>query len=115
MVLRKLVIAPLSEQLRVLAGVASSSDNEVMMHGKAEPCGSSVRELRAANGLTQEQLAARCQAFGWDVTRGTLAKIEAGVRRLNDAEVVVLAKCLKVGIMDLLGGFPAQQALSVTR
>jgi len=49
------------------------------------------------------------------VTRGTLAKIEAGVRRLNDAEVVVLAKCLKVGIADLLDGFPAQQALSVVR
>ena len=86
-----------------------------MISGRMNLAGSRVRELRAANGLTQEQLAARCQAFGWDVTRGTLAKIEAGVRRLNDAEVVVLAKCLKVGIMDLLGGFPAQQALSVTR
>jgi transcriptional regulator with XRE-family HTH domain len=68
-----------------------------------------------AGGLTQEQLAARCQTVGWDVTRGTLAKIEAGVRRLNDAEVVVLAKCLKVGIAELLDGFPAQQALSVVR
>ena len=77
--------------------------------------GGRVRKLRVAGGLTQEQLAARCQTVGWDVTRGTLAKIEAGVRRLNDAEVVVLAKCLKVGIADLVDGFPAQQAVSVVR
>jgi transcriptional regulator with XRE-family HTH domain len=77
--------------------------------------GSRIRKLRAADGLTQDQLAARCQTAGWDVSRGTLAKIEAGVRRLNDAEAVVLAKCLKVGIADLLDGFSTPQALSVVR
>jgi transcriptional regulator with XRE-family HTH domain len=77
--------------------------------------GSRIRKLRVADGLTQEQLAARCQAAGWDVTRGTLAKIEAGVRRLNDAEVVVLAKCLKIGAADLLDGFPSVQVVSVVR
>ncbi|PAW71368.1 MAG: hypothetical protein B9S30_00910 [Verrucomicrobiia bacterium Tous-C5FEB] len=86
-----------------------------MITGRLNLAGSRVRELRVANGLTQEQLAARCQAFDWDVTRGTLAKIEAGVRRLNDAELVVLAKCLKTGTTDLLDGFPAQQALTVVR
>lgn len=77
--------------------------------------GTRISKLRVADGLTQEQLAARCQAAGWDVARGTLAKIEAGVRRLNDAEVVVVAKCLKVGVADLLEGFPAQQTLAVVR
>lgn len=86
-----------------------------MIKGKHNLAGSRVRKLRVASSLTQEQLAARCQTFGWDVTRGTLAKIEAGVRRLNDAEVVVLAKCLKVSIADLLDGFSAQQALSAVR
>lgn len=37
------------------------------------------------------------------------------VRRLSDAEVVVLAKCLKVGIAELIDGFPVPQALSVVR
>jgi transcriptional regulator with XRE-family HTH domain len=77
--------------------------------------GSRIRKLRVAGSLTQEQLAARCQTAGWDVTRGTLAKIEAGVRRLNNAEVVVLAKCLKVGVSDLLDGFPFQKTLAVVR
>ena len=83
--------------------------------GRLNLAGSRIRKLRVADSLTQEQLAARCQAVGWDVTRGTLAKIEAGVRRLNDAEVAVLAKCLKVGTADLLDGYPATQALSVVR
>lgn len=86
-----------------------------MASGNLNLAGSRVRKIRSANNLTQEQLAARCQAAGWDVTRGTLAKIEAGVRRLNDAEAVILAKCLKVGIAELLDGFPTQTALSVVR
>jgi transcriptional regulator with XRE-family HTH domain len=86
-----------------------------MTEGRLNLAGSRVRKLRVASSLTQEQLAARCQTYGWDVTRGTLAKIEAGVRRLNDAELVVLAKCLKTGTTDLLDGFPAQQALTVVR
>lgn len=86
-----------------------------MATGNLNLAGSRIRKLRVANSLTQEQLAARCQTAGWDVTRGTLAKIEAGVRRLNDAEVVVLAKCLKVGISDLLDGFTTQRALTVVR
>lgn len=83
--------------------------------GRLNLAGSRVRKLRVASSLTQEQLAARCQTIGWDVTRSTLAKIEAGVRRLSDAEVVVLAKCLKVGIAELIDGFPVPQALSVVR
>ena len=68
-----------------------------------------------AKKIGRLNLAARCQTVGWDVTRGTLAKIEAGVRRLNDAEVAVLARRLKVGTADLLDGYPARQALSVVR
>ncbi len=83
--------------------------------GKLNIAGNRISKLRTAAGLTQEQLAARCQSFGWDVTRGTLAKIESGVRRLNDAEVAVIAKCLKVDVAGLLDGFTPQQVLSVVR
>ena len=86
-----------------------------MATGKQNLAGSRVRKLRTADGLSQEQLAARCQTAGWDVSRGTLAKIEAGVRRLNDAEVVILAKALKVKVADLLDGFPDKQTLVVVR
>lgn len=48
--------------------------------------------------LTQEALAARLQLEGWDLSRSGLAKIEAGIRKVNDVEVVVLARCLKVSV-----------------
>jgi DNA-binding Xre family transcriptional regulator len=37
----------------------------------------------------------------WDISRSTLAKIEAQVRRVNDEEVAVLAQALNVDIGDL--------------
>ena len=60
-----------------------------------------VRKLRMAAGLSQEALAAKLQVVGWDLTRGGLSKIEARLRRVNDAELLVLARVLKVGVADL--------------
>lgn len=60
-----------------------------------------VRKLRMAAGLSQEALAAQLQVAGWDLTRGGLSKIEARLRRVNDAEVLVLATVLKCGLSDL--------------
>lgn len=77
--------------------------------------GERVRKMRMASDLSQEALAARCQAGGWDVSRGTFAKIEAGVRRVNDAEVVILAKALRCTVADLLEGFPSKEVISVVR
>jgi len=63
--------------------------------------GPQVRRLREAQGLTQEGLAARCHLIGWDISRGTLAKIESQVRRITDDEVPLLAKALKVELAVL--------------
>lgn len=51
--------------------------------------------------LSQEALAARLQLAGWDLSRGGLSKIEAGLRRVNDAEVWILAQVLAVAVCDL--------------
>jgi transcriptional regulator with XRE-family HTH domain len=51
--------------------------------------------------MTQEALAARCNIKRWDISRSTLAKIEAQVRRVNDEEVALLAKALNVDIKEL--------------
>ncbi|EKL9959133.1 helix-turn-helix domain-containing protein [Vibrio parahaemolyticus] len=58
--------------------------------------GAQVRKLRKEQKLTQEQLSARCNVIGLDISRGTLAKIEAGVRQVIDTEIVQLATALKV-------------------
>ena len=38
---------------------------------------------------------------GWDLSRAGLSKIEARLRRVNDAELVVLARVLKCGVGEL--------------
>jgi len=63
--------------------------------------GPRVREIREAKKLTQDELAARCNLLGWNISRGTLAKIEAKVRRVTDVEVVLLAKALQVDVNRL--------------
>ncbi|EJC6779674.1 helix-turn-helix domain-containing protein [Vibrio parahaemolyticus] len=63
--------------------------------------GAQVRKLRKQQKLTQEQLSARCNVIGLDISRGTLAKIEAGVRKVIDMEIVQLAIALRVEESDL--------------
>jgi transcriptional regulator with XRE-family HTH domain len=73
--------------------------------------GPTVRKLRMAAGLSQEALAAKLQLAGWDITRGGLSKIEARIRRVNDAEMLVLAKALKCSLADLYPAKPGNLAL----
>jgi transcriptional regulator with XRE-family HTH domain len=63
--------------------------------------GPKIRVLREAAGLTQEQLSARCQRLGLDITRGTLAKIEAAVRSVSDFEIPFIARALSVRLEQL--------------
>jgi len=63
--------------------------------------GPHVRRLRTAAGLSQEALAAKLQVAGWDLSRGGLSKIEAGLRRVNDAELWVLSHTLSCPIAEL--------------
>lgn len=73
------------------------------MKGKQNIVGLRIKTLRNKRGLHQGMLAAKCGILGWDMSRGTLAKIEAQVRCVSDKELVVLAKALKVTPNDLLG------------
>jgi transcriptional regulator with XRE-family HTH domain len=67
--------------------------------------GPQVRRLRTAAGLSQQALAAKLQLAGWDLSRGGLSKIEACLRRVNDAELWVLSKALSCPMAEL---FPAR-------
>ncbi len=67
--------------------------------------GERVKSLRLERGWTQDQFAAKCNLIGFNISRGTLAKIEARVRRITDIEVKLLADALKVDVGSLfLGG-----------
>ena len=58
--------------------------------------GKNIRVLRRERGLTQEQLAARLQVAGCDMTRSALAKIEVGQRHLYPDELKALRTVLNV-------------------
>ena len=63
--------------------------------------GGEIRRLRDSKGWTQEILAARCAVAGYEISRGTLAKVEAQIRGISDIELFVIAKVLGVEISDL--------------
>ena len=57
--------------------------------------GEKIKDARASVGLSQDQVAARLQIMGCDISRGTLAKIEAGIRNIKVSELSALKKTLK--------------------
>ena len=63
--------------------------------------GKQVSRLRNQLGLSQDQLSAKCQRAGLDISRGTLAKIEAGIRCVSDQEALLLSQALGVYVSDL--------------
>jgi len=63
--------------------------------------GPQIRKARYQLSLSQEQLAARCQLLGLDISRSTLAQIEIRVRFVSDEELLVLASVLNVSTDDL--------------
>jgi transcriptional regulator with XRE-family HTH domain len=65
-----------------------------------------LRKLRQQKGLTQDQVAAKCQIRGFDLTRGTLAKIESQVRAVSDHEIPFLALGVDAKIADLFPPTP---------
>jgi transcriptional regulator with XRE-family HTH domain len=67
--------------------------------------GPAVRKFRNQKNWTQEALAARLQVEGWDVSRESVAKLEAQFRRAPDCELLFLAKVLGIAVMEL---FPAK-------
>jgi transcriptional regulator with XRE-family HTH domain len=67
--------------------------------------GPKLKKLRSDRGLTLADLASKCQLLGWDVSGGTLAKIESCQRSAFDSEMFILKKALKAATDDL---FPAK-------
>ena len=56
--------------------------------------GNNIRNLRERCGMTQEQVAAKLQLSGCDITRSAVAKIEVGQRHLYPDEIILLKEIL---------------------
>ena len=64
--------------------------------------GANIRALREKKGMTQEQLSAKMQLSGCDVTRSAIAKIEVGQRHLYPDELKLIRSILNTTYEDLL-------------
>ena len=62
--------------------------------------GKNIRRFRRAMDITQAQLAAKLQVNGCDITRSTVAKIEAGVRHVSVEELEALKEILNMRYED---------------
>ncbi len=94
--------------LEAILSLRSGSVAERMARTKtpANIVGPQIRKRRSELGLTQEELATRCQLQGFDISRGTLSQIEAQLRCVTDDELLALARVLKVTTDSL---FPADR------
>ncbi|MBR6513317.1 MAG: helix-turn-helix transcriptional regulator [Clostridia bacterium] len=64
--------------------------------------GNNIRKYREKIGMTQNDLAAKLQINGCDITRSGLAKIEVGQRHIYPDELMNIKKILKVSYESLL-------------
>lgn len=63
--------------------------------------GKNIRDLREAAGMTQEELSAKLQLCGCDITRSAVAKIEVGQRHLYPDEIILIKEILKASYDDI--------------
>ncbi len=63
--------------------------------------GQNIRYLREKSGITQEELSAKLQLAGCDVTRSAVAKIEVGQRHLYPDEIILIKQILDVSFDDI--------------
>jgi transcriptional regulator with XRE-family HTH domain len=77
------------------------------MKPKANDIGQHLVKLRLNRRLTQEQLAAKLQINGADMTRQVVANIEARRRRVYERQIRFFVKVLRCSFDDLFIGSPA--------
>ena len=62
--------------------------------------GENIRKARNAIGITQEALATKLQILDCDISRGTFAKIEVGIRHISVDELNAIKEVLGMKYED---------------
>lgn len=63
--------------------------------------GQNIRKLREQKKMTQEQLSAKLQINGCDITRSAVAKIEVGQRHIYPDEIKLIKEILNVSFDEI--------------
>ena len=72
-----------------------------MNYEYSKAIGRNISAIRQSKRLTQEQLSAKLQVIGCDITRSALAKIEVGQRHLYPDELKALKIVLGIRYDEL--------------
>ena len=71
-------------------------------HGKYNCSGTHIHTLRKKLGLSQEELAAKLQLAGLEISQHAISRIENGLRIVPDYEINYFAKVLQISPLLLL-------------
>ena len=63
--------------------------------------GANIRCIRESRKITQDELAAKLQVLGCDITRSAIAKIEVGQRHLYPDEIILIKEILKTNFESI--------------
>lgn len=63
--------------------------------------GQNIKRLREREGFTQNELSAKMQLEGCDMTRSALAKLEVGQRHLYPDEILLIKRILNVAFDEI--------------
>ena len=66
-------------------------------------CGKKLKEVRKSLALSQEELAAKLQLAGCNITQKAISRMENGKQVVTDYEVKYLAEALEITVYELLG------------
>ena len=72
-------------------------------NGKFNCSGTRIRKKRQELHLSQEQLAAKLQLAGLEISQNSISRIENGLRVVPDYELPFFADALRVSPLWLLG------------
>ena len=64
-------------------------------------CGKNIKKIRKEQKVTQDELCARMQVMGYQISRSDISKLENGKKFITDFELVGFSKALKISILDL--------------
>lgn len=63
--------------------------------------GKNIKKIRREKKVTQEDLCARMQVMGYQISRSDISKLENGKKFIADFEVYGFSKALNVSILEL--------------
>ena len=66
--------------------------------------GSNIRKMRIAAGMTQEQITAKLQLAGCDISRSVYSQIECGTYSIRVSELVALKQLFNVDFNSFFMG-----------